>query len=140
VNSTGAWLQVLRAADIYDRDGDGVGIAANSAKVATSNAAYEAANHGMQTFGGWSVTEEYDIDRLWRDACFFQIGPVSNELAKTFIIPFHSGRIHIIYTNKYIWSGLGHHDTDVVQQTALYDGRRCSGTSRVSGLHRWGER
>lgn len=85
VNSTGAWLQVLRAADIYDRDGDGVGIAANSAKVATSNAAYEAANHGMQTFGGWSVTEEYDINRLWRDARFFQIGPVSNELAKTFI-------------------------------------------------------
>lgn len=85
VNSTGAWLQVLRAADIYDRDGDDVGIAANSAKVATSNAAYEAANHGMQTFGGWSVTEEHDINRLWRDARFFQIGPVSNELAKTFI-------------------------------------------------------
>lgn len=85
VNATGAWLQVLRAADIYDRGGDDVGIAANSAKVAASNAAYEAANVGMQTFGGWSVTEEYDINRLWRDARFFQIGPVSNELAKTFI-------------------------------------------------------
>ncbi|WP_254525878.1 acyl-CoA dehydrogenase family protein [Natrinema caseinilyticum] len=85
VNVTGAWLQVLRAADVYDRGGEDVGIAANSAKVAASNAAYEAANVGMQTFGGWSVTEEYDINRLWRDARFFQIGPVSNELAKTFI-------------------------------------------------------
>lgn len=85
VNSTGAWLQVLRAADVYDSNGEDVGIAANSAKVAASNAAYEAANVGMQTFGGWSVTEEYDINRLWRDARFFQIGPVSNELAKTFI-------------------------------------------------------
>lgn len=85
VDTRGAWLQVREAADVYDRDDENVGVAANAAKIASSNAAYEAANTGMQTFGGWSVTEEYDVNRLWRDARFFQIGPVSNELAKTFI-------------------------------------------------------
>jgi len=85
VDVRSAWLQVLEAARVYEDDEGGAGIAANSAKIAASNAAYKAANTGMQTFGGWSVTEEYDINRLWRDARFFQIGPVSNELAKTFI-------------------------------------------------------
>lgn len=85
IDAKGAWLQVLDSADTYDRDDEDVGVAANMAKVAASNAAYKAANEGMQTFGGWSVSEEYDINRLWRDARFFQIGPVSNELAKTYV-------------------------------------------------------
>lgn len=85
VSSRGAWLQVLASAESYARGDDDVGVVVNSAKVAASNAAYQAANVGMQTFGGWSVTEEYDMNRLWRDSRFFQIGPVSNELAKTFI-------------------------------------------------------
>lgn len=85
VATESARLLIYQAASRYDAGADDAGIMTNAAKIASSNAAYQAADAGMQTFGGWSVTEEYDMNRLWRDARFFQIAPVSNELTKTFI-------------------------------------------------------
>lgn len=55
------------------------------AKVAASDAAVEAADKGIQILGGMGYSAETDMQRYWRDARLWQIGPVTNEMARNTI-------------------------------------------------------
>lgn len=53
---------------------------ANVAKFLSSNAAWEAGNAAMDTFGGYGLTSEYGIERKFREARLGLVAPVSNNL------------------------------------------------------------
>ena len=55
------------------------------AKVVASEYAVQAADHGIQIFGGMGYSAETDMQRYWRDARLFRIGPVTNEMARNSI-------------------------------------------------------
>ncbi len=58
---------------------------ANIAKLLASEAAWNAAEACMQTFGGFSVAREYDIERKWRDARLARIAPISTNLILAYV-------------------------------------------------------
>jgi len=68
-----------RAADRYDR-GEPCGAEANMAKYLASEAAWEAGNAAMTTFGGYGMASEYDVERKFREARLFLVAPVANNL------------------------------------------------------------
>jgi acyl-CoA dehydrogenase len=39
----------------------------------------------MQTFGGFAVAREYDIERKWKDARLARIAPISTNLILAYI-------------------------------------------------------
>ena len=45
-----------------------------------ADAAWEAANAAMQTFGGYSFDAEYDVERKFRETRLFQVAPISTNL------------------------------------------------------------
>ena len=55
------------------------------AKVVASEAAVKAADHGIQILGGMGYSAETDMQRYWRDARLFRIGPITNEMARNAI-------------------------------------------------------
>ncbi len=69
---------------IYD-SGDNAGMYANLAKLLASEASWEAADTCMQTFGGFAVAEEYDIERKFRETRLYRIAPISTNLILAFI-------------------------------------------------------
>jgi acyl-CoA dehydrogenase len=68
-----------RAAQLYDAD-QPCGAEANMSKLLASEAAWQAANAAMDTFGGYGMAVEYDIERKFREARLFIIAPVANNL------------------------------------------------------------
>jgi acyl-CoA dehydrogenase len=68
-----AWLQSL---------GRPCGQEANMAKVVASELAGQAADLGLQIYGGMGYSAETDMQRYWRDVRLFRIGPVTNEMAR----------------------------------------------------------
>ena len=50
------------------------------AKYIASEAAWEAAEAAMTTFGGYGVACEYDIERKWKESRLFRTAPLSNNL------------------------------------------------------------
>jgi acyl-CoA dehydrogenase len=58
---------------------------ANISKLLASEAAWNAAEACMQTFGGFSVAREYDIERKWKDARLARIAPISTNLILAYI-------------------------------------------------------
>ncbi|TDV56233.1 acyl-CoA dehydrogenase family protein [Actinophytocola oryzae] len=68
-----AWLQSL---------GRPCGQEANMAKVVASELVGKAADLGLQILGGMGYSAETDMQRYWRDARLFRIGPVTNEMAR----------------------------------------------------------
>jgi alkylation response protein AidB-like acyl-CoA dehydrogenase len=52
----------------------------NACKLLASQALWAAANAAMDTFGGYGVTEEYGIERRFREARLPSIAPISNNL------------------------------------------------------------
>ena len=58
---------------------------ANLAKLLASEASWQAADMCMQTFGGYSFAEEYDVERKFREARLYRIAPVSNNLVLSYI-------------------------------------------------------
>jgi alkylation response protein AidB-like acyl-CoA dehydrogenase len=52
------------------------------AKVVASEAAVKAADLGIQILGGMGYSAETDMQRYWRDARLFRIGPITNEMAR----------------------------------------------------------
>jgi len=70
---------VERAAQLFDA-GERPGSEANMAKLLASEAAWEAANTCIQTFGGYGFAEEYDIERKFRETRLYQVAPVSSNL------------------------------------------------------------
>ena len=55
------------------------------AKVIASEAAVRAADLGIQILGGMGYSAETDMQRYWRDARLFRIGPITNEMARNAI-------------------------------------------------------
>jgi acyl-CoA dehydrogenase len=71
-----AWLQSL---------GRDCAVEANMAKLVAANFAGEVTDAGMQIFGGYGYSREYDMQRYWRDCRLHKVGPVSDEMVLNFI-------------------------------------------------------
>jgi len=77
-------LMARQAAALFDA-GEPCGGAANSAKLLTSEAAWQAAEVCFQTFGGFAFAKEYDIERKWRECRLFQTAPVSTNMILAYV-------------------------------------------------------
>ncbi len=87
-----ASLARLKAADLTAREaaarydaGLPCGPEANMAKYLTGEAAWEAAEACMQTYGGFAFAREYDVERKWREARLYRIAPVSPNLILAYL-------------------------------------------------------
>ncbi len=86
-----AYAQTEAAEAVLDKacrtyeSGDNAGTQANLAKLLASEASWAAADTCMQTFGGYAVAEEYDIERKFREARLYQIAPISTNLILTYL-------------------------------------------------------
>jgi acyl-CoA dehydrogenase len=77
-------LMVRAAAALFDA-GKPCGEEANTAKLLSSEAAWNAAEAAMQTFGGFAAAKEFDIERKWRDCRLQRIAPISTNLILAYI-------------------------------------------------------
>jgi acyl-CoA dehydrogenase len=68
-----AWLQVM---------GRPCNVEATTAKCLASDYAVAGADEGIQILGGYGYADEFDMQRYWRDARLFKIGPITNEMAR----------------------------------------------------------
>ncbi|MDZ7778799.1 MAG: acyl-CoA dehydrogenase family protein [Gemmatimonadota bacterium] len=68
-----------RAVELYEAD-LACGAEANMCKYLASEAAWEAGNAAMDTFGGYGLAEEYGIERKFREARLYLVAPVANNL------------------------------------------------------------
>jgi alkylation response protein AidB-like acyl-CoA dehydrogenase len=82
----------MRAAELLMREGCemfGAGLAcgpeANMAKMLAADAAWAAAEACVQTHGGFGFTEEYDVERKFREARLYQVAPISTNLILSYI-------------------------------------------------------
>ena len=74
-----------RAATALFETGEPCGEDANIAKLMASEAAWNAAEAAMQTFGGFAAAKEYDIERKWRSARLARIAPISYNLILAYV-------------------------------------------------------
>ena len=58
---------------------------ANISKLLAAEASWKAGEAAMQTFGGFSFSEEYNIERKYRETRLYQIAPVSTNMILAFI-------------------------------------------------------
>ena len=72
-------LMVRKAAALFDA-GEACGAEANMAKLLAADASWEAANVAVQTFGGYGVDAEYDVERKFRETRLYQVAPISTNL------------------------------------------------------------
>ena len=70
---------VERAAALFDA-GKPCGSEANMAKLLASEASWAAADMCMQTHGGYGFTEEFDVERKFRETRLYQVAPISTNL------------------------------------------------------------
>jgi acyl-CoA dehydrogenase len=61
------------------------GLQANMARLVACEAAVDAADTGIQMLGGMGYSKETQMQRYWRDARLFRIGPISDEMARNSI-------------------------------------------------------
>lgn len=79
-----AELVVREASRRYDQ-GLHCGEQANMAKFLAADAAYEAADQAMQTFGGFGYSTEFDVSRYWREARLMRIAPIPQEMILNYL-------------------------------------------------------
>ena len=77
-------LVARKAAACFDA-GLPCGAEANIAKLLSSEAAWNAAEAAMQTFGGFAFAREYDIERKWRECRLFTTAPISTNLILSYV-------------------------------------------------------
>ena len=77
-------LMRYKAAAMYDK-GIPCAAEANIAKLTASKAAFSVANQAVQTFGGYGLSEDFDIERLFRDSRLMLIAPISTEMILNYI-------------------------------------------------------
>ena len=77
-------LMVRAAAALFD-EGRPCGEDANIAKLLASEAAWNAAEAAMQTYGGFAAAREYDIERKWKSARLARIAPISYNLILAYV-------------------------------------------------------
>ncbi len=83
-NTEAADLMRFDAAAKFDR-GKRCGAEANMAKLLASEAAWEAGNACLNTFGGYGFATEYDIERKFRETRLFMTAPVNNNLVLAYL-------------------------------------------------------
>ena len=76
---------VTRTAAALFEAGRPCGEEANTAKLLSSEAAWNAAEACMQTHGGFAAAREYDVERKWREARICLIAPISTNLVLAYI-------------------------------------------------------
>lgn len=79
-----AELMVQRAANLFDDEAD-CGAEANMAKMLAADASWAAAEACVQTHGGFGFSEEYDVERKFRETRLYQVAPVSTNLILSYI-------------------------------------------------------
>lgn len=84
VDVEAADLMRWRAIELFDR-GEPCGAEANMAKLLSSEAAWAAANTAFQTYGGYAVAAEYDIERKFREVRIQQVAPISTNMVLNYI-------------------------------------------------------
>ena len=84
VRTRGAAALRDRAVALYDA-GEACGAEANMCKLLASEAAWEAANVAMDTFGGYGLAEEFGIERKFREARLYLVAPVANNLVLSYV-------------------------------------------------------
>src|ERR687883_566101 len=84
VNVEAADLMRFRATELFDR-GEPCGAEANMAKLLAADASWEAANVALQTYGGYGVDTDYDIERKFRETRLYQIAPISTNLILSYL-------------------------------------------------------
>src|SRR5438876_235613 len=77
-------LMRLRAAELFDR-GEPCGAEANMAKLLAADASWEAANVAIQTYGGYGLAADYDIERKFRETRLYQVAPISTNLILAYV-------------------------------------------------------
>lgn len=76
---------ILEKACAAYETGERAGMYANLAKMLASEASWEAADTCMQTYGGYAVAEEYDIERKFRETRLYRIAPISTNLILSYL-------------------------------------------------------
>jgi alkylation response protein AidB-like acyl-CoA dehydrogenase len=76
---TAAAEMVAKAAALFEA-GLPCGTEANMAKLLASEASWYAADMCLQTHGGFGFSEEYDIERKFRETRLYQVAPISTNL------------------------------------------------------------
>jgi acyl-CoA dehydrogenase len=84
INIEAANLMRWQACDLFDAGLD-CGAEANMAKLLASEASWEAANAALQFHGGFGMTEEYDIERKFRETRLYQIAPISTNMILSYV-------------------------------------------------------
>src|ERR1700749_250694 len=79
-----AELMVKEATRKYEAGLD-CGAEANMAKMLAADAAWDAANACVQTFGGFAFAEEYDVERKFRETRLYQVAPISTNLILSYV-------------------------------------------------------
>jgi len=77
-------LMRYHAADKFDRQ-EKCGAEANMAKLLASEAAWEAANVCLTTYGGYGFARDFDVERKFRETRLYTVAPVSNNLVLAFL-------------------------------------------------------
>ncbi|HZC77738.1 MAG TPA: acyl-CoA dehydrogenase family protein [Ktedonobacterales bacterium] len=90
VHVAAADLMRFRAAELFD-GGQPCGAEANMAKLLAADASWEAADVAMQTFGGYGLTVDYDIERKFRETRLYQIAPIPTNLVLAHIAEHELG-------------------------------------------------
>jgi acyl-CoA dehydrogenase len=76
---------LVRSAAALFQAGKSCGEEANIAKLLASEAAWNAAEACMQTYGGFAAAREYDIERKWKSARIARIAPISTNLVLAYV-------------------------------------------------------
>ncbi len=84
VNVRAADLMRFEAARKFD-EGVPCGAEANIAKLLASEAAWEAANVAIQTYGGFGFAVEYDVERKFREARLQVVAPISTNMILSYV-------------------------------------------------------
>jgi alkylation response protein AidB-like acyl-CoA dehydrogenase len=79
-----AELMTYKSAWLYDNDLP-CHIESSAAKAIASEYATEAADRGIQILGGYGYSAEYQMQRYWRDARLYQIGPITNQMVRNLV-------------------------------------------------------
>jgi acyl-CoA dehydrogenase len=79
-----ASLVRYQAASLFDHQ-QPCGPQANTAKLLSSQASWQAANACIAAYGGYGFAREYDIERKFRETKLLEIAPISNNLVLAYI-------------------------------------------------------
>jgi acyl-CoA dehydrogenase len=83
-------LLVERACALFDAGRD-CGAEANMAKMLAAEASWAAAEACLQTHGGFSFAEEFDIERKFRETRLYQVAPIFTNLILSYLAEYVRG-------------------------------------------------